>query len=135
MSSSSPDIINQITGDFGLWQLRTVLLVFFCKIPSAWFMAIIIYTAPFPKLGDYYCKPPQNMNNTEAWIQMSHPVINCNVYVDAIQLNFSTNNLEYSNPFHKPYNQDKNNIIPCEKFEHNREYREILDHTIRSSVF
>lgn len=139
MSSSSPDIISQITGDIGRWQLRTVLLVFFCKIPSAWFMAIIIYTAPFPKLGDYYCKPPQVVNDTEEWILMSHPLVKespsdrdfnidfCNVYVDAVKHNFSKNYLEYSNPFHKPKTQNTNDsIIPCEKFEHNGEYQSLI---------
>lgn len=47
------DIINQILGDFGVWQLRTVLIIFLCKIPAAWFMACIIFTAPdiYPNEG------------------------------------------------------------------------------------
>ncbi|XP_061393407.1 solute carrier family 22 member 13 [Musca vetustissima] len=47
-SAASPpmDIIGQIIGDFGVWQLRTVLIIFLCKIPASWFMACIIFTAP-----------------------------------------------------------------------------------------
>lgn len=33
------DIIGRITGEFGRWQLRTVLLIYLTKIPSSWFMA------------------------------------------------------------------------------------------------
>lgn len=40
------DIIGQIIGDFGIWQLRTVLIIFLCKVPASWFMACIIFTAP-----------------------------------------------------------------------------------------
>ncbi|XP_034115225.2 LOW QUALITY PROTEIN: solute carrier family 22 member 3 [Drosophila albomicans] len=40
------DIIAQILGKFGIWQLRSVLIIFLCKIPAAWFMACIIFTAP-----------------------------------------------------------------------------------------
>lgn len=32
------DIIGRITGTFGRWQLRTVLLIYLTKIPSSWFM-------------------------------------------------------------------------------------------------
>lgn len=38
------DLVGKINGNFGRWQLRTVLLIFLCKIPSSWFMACIIYT-------------------------------------------------------------------------------------------
>lgn len=38
------DIIGRINGEFGKWQFRTVLIIFLTKIPSAWFMACIIFT-------------------------------------------------------------------------------------------
>lgn len=37
------DIIGHITGKFGQWQLRTVILIYLTKIPSSWFMACIMY--------------------------------------------------------------------------------------------
>ncbi|CAD7093442.1 unnamed protein product [Hermetia illucens] len=49
------DIIHRITGDFGIWQLRAVLIIFLCKIPSSWFMACVIFTAPAPRFNEYYC--------------------------------------------------------------------------------
>lgn len=54
------DAVGQITGPWGKWQLRTVLLIFLCKIPSSWFMACIIFTAPAPRHGEFFCKPPHN---------------------------------------------------------------------------
>lgn len=138
MASSSPDIIHQVTGDFGRWQLRTVLLVFFCKIPSAWFMACIIYTAPYPKIGDYYCKPPLGINDTKEWIKKSHPIVEeapsdrlfnidfCNVYADALQKDFSKTYSTYMDPFQEPHNVTAGNIIPCEKFKHNSDYHSLI---------
>uniref|UniRef100_T1PES5 Major Facilitator Superfamily protein n=1 Tax=Musca domestica TaxID=7370 RepID=T1PES5_MUSDO len=58
-SATSPsDIIGQIIGDFGVWQLRTVLIIFLCKIPASWFMACIIFTAPelYPQT-EFECDP------------------------------------------------------------------------------
>ncbi|XP_037730343.1 solute carrier family 22 member 13 [Drosophila subpulchrella] len=40
------DVIADVVGDFGIWQLRTILIIFLCKIPAAWFMACIIFTGP-----------------------------------------------------------------------------------------
>lgn len=70
------DIISEILGDWGKWQLRTVFLIFLCKIPSAWFMACLIFTAPLAKEGEYYCKPPQNtiVTNKTDWIHNIHPI-------------------------------------------------------------
>lgn len=49
------DEISELIGDWGPWQRRGVILIYLCKIPSAWFMACIIFTAPIPKPGEYYC--------------------------------------------------------------------------------
>ncbi|XP_055905941.1 solute carrier family 22 member 13 [Eupeodes corollae] len=43
---AGPDLIGSILGNFGIWQIRTVLIIFLCKIPASWFMACIIFTAP-----------------------------------------------------------------------------------------
>lgn len=45
-TSKAADVIGEVTGDFGVWQLRTILIIFLCKIPASWFMACIIFTAP-----------------------------------------------------------------------------------------
>ncbi|XP_017025130.1 solute carrier family 22 member 3 [Drosophila kikkawai] len=55
-NSDEDDVINQIMGDFGPWQLRSLLILFLCKIPAAWFMACILFTAPdlYPE-EEYTC--------------------------------------------------------------------------------
>lgn len=144
---SPPDIVQQVCNNFGHWQLRTILLIFLCKIPSAWFMACIIYTAPTPKKGDYYCRPPALMNlssspPTPAWVRMSHPVSDergtdrrfyldaCNIYEEQLQRDFVANHANYTNPFEQPNvvrQADGSlklrvNVLPCEHFEHNSDY-------------
>ncbi|XP_030374193.1 solute carrier family 22 member 3 [Scaptodrosophila lebanonensis] len=61
----SEDIVQQINGNFGPWQLRTILLIFLCKIPTAWFMACIVYTAPTPRKGELVCRPAWNESHLE----------------------------------------------------------------------
>lgn len=46
------DPITKVLGNFGKWQLGAMLIVFLCKIPSSWFMAIILFTAPAPNPGN-----------------------------------------------------------------------------------
>ncbi|XP_050322366.1 solute carrier family 22 member 3 [Bactrocera neohumeralis] len=149
-----PDIVQQVCGNFGHWQLRTILLIFLCKIPSAWFMACIIYTAPTPKKGDYYCRPPALMNlsrgsltaDTPAWVRMSHPVSDerdtdrrfyldaCNIYEEQLQRDFIANHANYTNPFEQPdvvrqangSLKFKVNVLPCEHFEHNSDYKSLV---------
>ncbi|EDW59641.1 solute carrier family 22 member 3 isoform X1 [Drosophila virilis] len=56
VSTTGQDVIGQVLGDFGIWQLRSVLIIFLCKLPAAWFMALIIFTAPelYPN-EEYWC--------------------------------------------------------------------------------
>lgn len=59
------DIVSEVMGDWGRWQRRTVILIYLCKIPSAWFLACIIFTAPTPKPGEYYCRQPEDNSIAE----------------------------------------------------------------------
>lgn len=57
------DIIGKVLGDFGIWQLRAALIIFLVKIPAAWFMACIIFTAPELYAGtEFQCDADQNFN-------------------------------------------------------------------------
>ncbi|KAL5281705.1 hypothetical protein ACFFRR_005194 [Megaselia abdita] len=57
------DIIGKVLGDFGIWQLRTALIIFLVKIPAAWFMACIIFTAPELYAGsEFYCDADDSFN-------------------------------------------------------------------------
>ncbi|XP_004535657.1 solute carrier family 22 member 8 [Ceratitis capitata] len=146
------DIVQQVCGNFGHWQLRTILLIFLCKIPCAWFMACIIYTAPTPQKGDYYCRPPSAPLNASgaqeittympAWVRMSQPVSDergtdrrfyvdaCNIYEEQLQRDFAASHANYSNPFEEPNVEQlangslvlRVNVLPCEHFKHNSEY-------------
>lgn len=59
-STTASDIIGSVLGDFGIWQLRSVLILFLCKLPASWFMACIIYTAPEIKPPtQYHCDASQ----------------------------------------------------------------------------
>lgn len=146
------DIIGEILGDWGSWQFRTVFLIFLCKIPSAWFMACIIFTAPFAKEGEYYCKPPQNtiITNKTDWIHHIHPIEQiadtnkysidfCHVY-DDIRTSL-TQRFQYlenqSDPFSR-MNASENkiamvngadgadNAVPCDHFEHDSIYDSLV---------
>ncbi|XP_054747426.1 solute carrier family 22 member 3 [Anastrepha obliqua] len=153
-ASAPSDIVHQVCGNFGHWQLRTILLIFLCKIPSAWFMACIIYTAPTPKKGDYFCRPPALMNasagpateSTPAWVRMSSPATDeqgtdrhfyvdaCNIYEEQLQRDFAANHANYSNPFEEPNVVQlangslslKVNVLPCDHFEHNSDYNSLV---------
>lgn len=58
--TSATDIIGSVLGDFGIWQLRSVLILFLCKLPASWFMACLIYTAPDIKPPtQYHCDTSQ----------------------------------------------------------------------------
>lgn len=142
------DIIGRINGNFGKWQLRTVLLIFLCKIPSAWFMACIIFTAPAPRDGEVFCRPPEtvlNPNTTDkfhrllaynkdAWMRMLHPetideasnepVIDfCNVFVNADHMAeryFHTMASIRSEWLRRPNNETETQ--PCDRFYHHSDY-------------
>ncbi|XP_058464629.1 solute carrier family 22 member 21 [Malaya genurostris] len=130
------DLLTKIMGHNGKWQLRAVFIIYLCKIPSAWFMACLIFTAPVPKHGEFFCKPPiPKLLNSSEWLKISHPVkeeLNdeefsidfCNVFEDAID-----HSIQYfKDPEVKPWIQPNNNsrIIPCEQFEHNSQYNSII---------
>lgn len=77
-SSTKPQYsIIDLIGEWGPWQRKVVFFIFLCKIPAAWFMACIIFTAPFAKYGEYYCQQPNTgltpANYTE-WINIAHPM-------------------------------------------------------------
>lgn len=135
------DAIQNIVGDWGKWQFRTVFLIFLCKIPSSWFMACIIFTAPAPRHGEFYCKPPSTLpivpENKTLWTKIIHPILEeaddkefkidfCNVYQDALDhasKYAKLNNLTL-NPLVRP--MKNSSIIPCGEFEHHAEYTSLI---------
>ncbi|XP_059217738.1 steroid transmembrane transporter SLC22A24 [Stomoxys calcitrans] len=139
------DVVHTITGDFGRWQLRTIILVFLCKIPTSWFMACVIYTAPLPQKTDYYCKPSdfEEIRNatqpvTHSWIQRSFPLqveekqkTDREFHIDQCYIHNTTlaqrAGLNYTNPLDKPLRHlDSQQIMPCDHFEHISEYKSLV---------
>ncbi|XP_022213561.1 solute carrier family 22 member 3 isoform X2 [Drosophila obscura] len=136
------DAVGRITGQWGKWQLRTVLLIFLCKIPSSWFMACIIFTAPAPRHGEFFCKPPNTVGaqNQTQWIKVSHPqkeesedqefnIDFCNVYQDAQEHAHHYYNYDNSEQepriWEKPLNRNSN-VIPCTEFQHESSYHSVV---------
>lgn len=148
LPKTSDDIVQEINGNFGRWQLRSIILVFLCKIPTAWFMACVIYTAPTPKKGDYYCRPASasHLNESDAtnvsWVRMSQSLLTegrktdrefwfdtCHMYEINYGRDFvSVGSLQLDNPFQKPLpNATTLNIVPCDHFDHlNTEYKSLV---------
>lgn len=111
------DIISEITGDWGKWQLRTALLIFLCKIPSSWFMACILFTAPLPYDEQYFCKRPPEFEtmNKSVWIDQMHPPTIPNAYSRELH--------DYCNVYSPESINvteivNKHDTIPCTEFEH-----------------
>ncbi|XP_030374202.1 solute carrier family 22 member 3 [Scaptodrosophila lebanonensis] len=73
------DIVHHILGDFGIWQLRGVLIILLCKIPIAWFMANILFTAPeiYPR-KEFSCDARaygvnSSISGDQCFVLVSHP--------------------------------------------------------------
>uniref|UniRef100_A0A1A9ZDJ5 Major facilitator superfamily (MFS) profile domain-containing protein n=1 Tax=Glossina pallidipes TaxID=7398 RepID=A0A1A9ZDJ5_GLOPL len=136
------DAVGRVTGEWGKWQLRTVLLIFLCKIPSSWFMACIIFTAPAPRPGEFFCKPPSQLGvqNQTLWIKVSHPqkedaddqefnIDFCNVYKDAQA--HAHHYYRYTDPDDEPRaweqpHPNKTDVIPCTHFEHRADFHSVI---------
>ncbi|XP_037807316.1 solute carrier family 22 member 3 [Lucilia sericata] len=142
------DIVQTVNGNFGKWQLRSIVLIFLCKIPTAWFTICVIYTAPTPQKGDYYCKPTESLQhnitsnllenymsyNLQKDIQSTDrqfQVDACHTFKTSLETNFAHKNIRnYSNPFAKPQQQNTHQVnvhlVPCDHFEHNSEYESLV---------
>lgn len=125
---------------------------FVSKIPASWFMACIIFTAPAPRHGEFFCKPSQNVvnvlgnhttdwehmikiNKTD-WIRITHPfkeevadkefnIDYCNVYADAEDhAKIYFHNHTHIHPWDMP--KRNSNIIPCDTFLHHSKYKSII---------
>lgn len=125
------DIIHRILGNGGRWQLRAILLIYLVKIPSSWFMACVIFTAPAPWFGEYFCSSSINNdelqiteNNRFDWIEAANPTVVdyhkqyvdvCQVYVDAEERFKSYFNDSFMGE--KDEGNFSSKLKPCTKFE------------------
>lgn len=124
----SPNSIIDLIGEWGPWQRRTVFFIFLCKIPAAWFMACIIFTAPLANYGEFVCQQPDTglkpANHTE-WVHIAHPLNEnseydfCEVYKNRDEVLFDW--------------QQQKTIIPnlaatetCKSFEHHSNFSSLV---------
>lgn len=132
----SSDIIAQVCGPFGRWQLRTILIIFLVKIPSCWFMACIIFTAPVPQNGEVFCRRPEYLKlNSSEWIQLSHPIkkLNdkdykvdvCHIYKDVLSL-YNIHDDSSDNPLNVTIYNRSRKLARCEAFEHETNYISVI---------
>lgn len=110
------DTVSELIGDWGPWQRRTVILIYLCKIPSAWFMACIIFTAPVPKPGEVSCYQPESKSvftqNTWTESQNSWTEPQSIGQKDVISTDFCMKlNSTYDDA------EDGNKYVPCTSFE------------------
>lgn len=127
--ATSTDVISDMLGHFGKWQLRTMLIVFLCKIPTSWFMAVVIFTAPAPNPGDFWCKPPVQLppEFINEWKQKAHPVVFnrhnkaeidfCRVYRDMYFVP-----QKYFNHQNRTYSIANLTTFTCQEFEYSKDY-------------
>lgn len=114
------DVISQVIGNWGRWQLRAVLLIYLCKIPSAWFMACIIFTAPTPRYGEFFCRGPSEIANGLAATNESESQWNVpsfgNVYAASHKQDLEVD-------FCLQHNETE---APCQQFEHSSAFNSLI---------
>lgn len=128
------DPITKTLGNFGKWQLSAMLIVFLCKVPTSWFMAVVIFTASAPNPGDFWCHPPIEVakNYTEQWIAQAHPK-EINSYNNRTTVNYCAVYAEvWENPFDF-IGTNKSDVVPknlttieCERFSFNPDYYSLI---------
>lgn len=112
-----------LVGNWGPWQRRNVLLIFLCKIPAAWFMACIIFTAPFAKTNEFMCNDTydggtidgyhHNTNETSGNSEIIVKPVDSEL--DICELVFQVND---QNERFNEYHMDSNATIPCKQIRH-----------------
>lgn len=140
--ATQKDLVSQLTGNFGKWQLKALLIIFLCKIPTSWFMAVVLFSAPAPQAGEFWCRPPNHVTNHTAWIEASHPLVQstvhnrisidfCNVYreiynaddQEALNQNATAVIVEERNSSSVSSQPD---IVPCKEFFFNTQFRSVV---------
>lgn len=108
-----PKSMADLIGEWGLWQLRAVLLIFLCKIPAAWFMACLLFTAPFAKDGEYRCKQTE--------LTMRHSMMT-NLNEPTAHIVHSIREIDVCHAYQNETNESSAAGIraaePCNAFEH-----------------
>lgn len=141
-SSENIDVIRKILGEGGKWQLRIILMIYLVKIPSAWFMACVIFTAPVPWNTEIICKPPTlnvtvGIDQIQEWNSIVHPVVEdyhkeyidvCQIYKDAEERwqEYVKNDTQFNTRNKRSSAVAVKSAVPCNDFQFYTEYETVV---------
>jgi hypothetical protein len=63
MTADADEACIRALGEIGRWQVRGILLAALVKVPAAWQMASILFTAPSPE--QFWCAGPTEFLNRD----------------------------------------------------------------------
>lgn len=121
------DVIGDILDNCRSWQLRTIFIIYLTKIPTAFFMACIVYTAPIPQRVPVYCSDTFGLHTVAATTIKHHPPIisitdkefnvsHCDTFADIKDhANVHYGHDNYEMPWNVP-NLTRSEIMPCDSF-------------------
>ncbi|XP_063709428.1 solute carrier family 22 member 7-like [Culicoides brevitarsis] len=121
------DVISDVLDKCRLWQLRAILIIFLTKIPTAFFMAAIIYSAPVPQRVRVYCREGSEGNVTT----ILHPAVAdvndqefelslCDTYKDVKEHAWMYfGHYLFQMPWMEPTNETnaEETVLPCDIFD------------------
>lgn len=126
------DVIGDILDKCRSWQLRTIFIIYLTKIPTAFFMACIVYTAPVPQRIQLFCIDTANGHNLTT---IKHPSVvsvfdkefnlsYCDTFADIKDhAHMHHGNGKYEMPWNAPNltrsgmdHHNHSSIIPCDLF-------------------
>ncbi|XP_075146072.1 solute carrier family 22 member 3-like [Haematobia irritans] len=124
------DVVAEIIGNFGKWQLKTIIFVFLCKIPATWFMACISFTAPVPLKSEYYCISQYNNDTKDLSMAKMSSLYGHQEVLETTDREFLIDQCYYT-PIDLQGNRSTNldnsqNRLPCEEFQHRADYLSLV---------
>lgn len=123
------DVIGDILDNCRSWQLRTIFIIYLTKIPTAFFMACIVYTAPVPQRVNIFCRDTASDVHTLTTIK--HPAIisvndrefdlrYCDTFADIKDhaiMYYGNSEIPWTSPTNLTIHVDNSSdIIPCDLF-------------------
>lgn len=127
------DVISDILDNCRWWQLRTIFVIYLTKIPTAFFMAAIIYSAPVPERVEIFCKGTTETNLSSKYRSILHPsIIDINDQEFILNLCDTRNDIKehawiyfghhsFQIPWLLPNSSqdaDGSNLVPCDVFDY-----------------
>lgn len=122
-TTKNVDVITEIFEKSRFWQIKNIIYVYLLKIPTAFFMACICYTAPIPESVEIYCNSTIDGNFTKmiypTVIDVNDQEFNlplCNVYSDIMEKTFIYLGKTNHTPLWIDPSDSDEELIPCTYF-------------------